>query len=332
MKRKLKLSIAGVLVGVLSMSLIGCTGNTTQTDEEDAKSVTINNYSVSSDGTTWSQIEQTYDSVPEKVVCNNGGIAEIMIRLGLKDKIVGVAAVFGEPEEDIAEDFNSLNIISESYASKEVVLGVNPDCVIGRGDLFVDGDYGIGTVTDLNSVGIATYIAETSTKNATYESFINDIENLGKIFHVEDKATELIEYYNDKIDNLKTSWGDKELVLAEVSVVEDGIPTFGSAATESLQNEALSMIGLTNINAETTGSEISIETVIEKNPDVIILFDYEGGPDMDTMIQSLYDNESLQDINAIKNKKVISTNFSEIYGGSGSLYTAMEKLAAEIYE
>ena len=60
------------------------------------------------------------------------------------------------------------------------------------------------------------------------------------------------------------------------------MPVFGSAATEScVQNEAFAMIGLDNINEDCDGSQVSIETIIAEDPEVIVLFDYEGGPDMD---------------------------------------------------
>ena len=90
-------------------------------------------------------------------------------------------------------------------------------------------------------------------------------------------------------------------------------------------------IGLDNINEDCDGAQVSIETVIAENPEVIVLFDYEGGPDMDEMIQSLYDNAALQDISAIKNHKVIALDFSEIYGGGGDMYTAMSDLADQFY-
>ena len=119
--------------------------------------------------------------------------------------------------------------------------------------------------------------------------------------------------------------------MAEVSWIEDGMPVFGTAATESLQNEAFAMIGLDNINEDCEGSQVSIETVTAENPEVIVLFDYEGGPDMDEMIQSLYDNEALQNIDAIKNKQVYSLDFNAIYGGSGDIYAAMSDLADAFY-
>ena len=295
--------------------------------------VSVDTYSVSSDGATWTPVTAEYTSEPQRVVANNQGTANLMIRLGLGDKLVGVAAVYGPAPDDVADEFNSVNVIAQGYASKEAVLGVEPDFVAGRGDLFIDGDYGVGTTEELESAGIASYITHVGETGATFDSFLADIENLGTIFNVQDKAAELKEYYQNYVDDLKNDsrWAGTTTKMAEVSWIEDGMPVFGSAATETLQNEAFSMIGLDNINADCDGSQVSIETVIEENPAVIVLFDYEGGPDMNEMIQSLYDNEALQDIDAIKNKHVYSLDFSSIYGGGGDLYTEVSNLADQFY-
>ncbi|WP_180272703.1 ABC transporter substrate-binding protein [Konateibacter massiliensis] len=344
----MKKFISLLTIATLSISLIGCgAGNSNGEDNvsqdsssnvesgssEEGYPVTITSYSVSSDGSTWEKIEETFEASPERVVCNNQGTAELMLRLGLADKIIGIAAVYGEPAEDIAEEFNKLNVISADYASKELVLGADPDCVIGRGDLFIDGDYGIGTVTDLNAIGISTYITEVGADGANFESLISDIENLGKIFHVQDKAAELAAEYQSLVDSLKNDarWSKKELKMAEIAVVEDGIPTVSASQTEYFQNEAFEMIGLPNVFKDFAGSEVSVETLIETNPDVLILFDYEGGPDMDTMINSLYENESLQNITAIQEKQIYALDFNEIYGGSGEIYSAMQELGSLIY-
>lgn len=92
------------------------------------------------------------------------------------------------------------------------------------------------------------------------------------------------------------------------------------------------MIGLNNAFEDYTGSEISVESMIEANPDVLILFDYEGGPDMDTMINELYANQSLANVTAIKEKQVYALDFNEIYGGSGEIYNAMLELAETVYQ
>ena len=321
---------------VLSAALLaGCGASASETSSESASSeavateetaspevaedsyypVSVDTYTVSSDGATWTPVTTEYTAEPQRVVANNQGTANLLIRLGLADQI------------------NAVPVIAEGYASKEAVLGVDPDFVAGRGDLFVDGDYGVGTTEELASAGIASYITHVGETGANFQSFLTDIDNLGVIFNVQDKASELKAYYQDYVAALQSDerWAGKTTKMAEVSWIEDGMPVFGSAATESLQNEAFAMIGLDNINEDCDGSQVSIETIIGEDPEVIVMFDYEGGPDMDEMIQSLYDNAALQDISAIKNKKVISLDFNAIYGGSGDLYTAMSDLADEFY-
>lgn len=347
MKNK-KFLFLGLSAALTASLLAGCSSSTDEAEATASSSaeatvasetsdyypVSVDTYTVSSDGATWTSITTEYTSEPEKVVANNQGTATLLIRLGLADKLVGVAAVYGPAPEDVAEEFNAVPVIAEGYASKEAVLGVDPDFVAGRGDLFVDGDYGIGTVEELKDAGIASYITHVGETGATFESFLTDIENLGTIFNVQDKAQELIEYYENYTKELKNDerWSSSTIKIAEVSWIEDGMPVFGSAATESLQNEAFAMVGMDNLNEDCEGSQVSIETIIAENPDLIVLFDYEGGPDMDEMIQSLYDNEALQDISAIQNKKVYAMDFNAVYGGSGDLYTAVSELADFYYD
>lgn len=317
--------------GSASAASASTTSSSASSSASSGYPVTVDTYSVSGDGATWTPITATYDAEPQRVVANNQGTAQLLIRLGLADKIVGIAAVYGTAPDDIKEAFDQIPVIAQGYASKEAVQGINPDFVTGRGDLFIDGDYGIGTVDELNDAGISSYITHVGYTGANFDSFLEDIDNYGKIFNVQDKADELKQYYQDYTDALKKKYADKNIKLAEVSYINDGSPVFGTASTESLQNEALEMVGMHNINASATGAEVSIETLIAENPQVIILFDYAGGPDMDEMIQSLYDNPQLADIDAVKNHQIYSTDFSQVYGGSGDLYTVVSDLAAKVY-
>ena len=197
---------------VLSAALLaGCGASASETSSESASSeavateetaspevaedsyypVSVDTYTVSSDGATWTPVTTEYTAEPQRVVANNHGTANLLIRLGLADKLVGVAAVYGPAPEDVAEQFNAVPVIAEGYASKEAVLGVDPDFVAGRGDLFVDGDYGVGTTEELASAGIASYITHVGETGANFQSFLTDIDNLGVIFNVQDKASEL---------------------------------------------------------------------------------------------------------------------------------------------
>lgn len=329
----LKTLLKIAMVTVVTLVMTGCSSQKESTTKSTSGNypVTVKSYSISSDGSSWSLIDATFDQAPQRVVCNNQGIAELMIRLGLTDRIIGVAAVFGEPAEDVTNDFKALPVISQSYASKELVLSVNPDLVIGRGDLFVNGDYGVGTVEDLKGIGISTYVSHVGEDKATYQSFIADIENIGKIFDVQDKAKQLIAKYDNKIKDIQERWSDKRVTMAQIAVVKDGVPTISNPANQDFQNDAFKMIGVENIFKEYKGSEISVENLIESNPDILVLFDYIGGPNMEMMIKELYGNNILQNITAIKNKKIIALDFNKIFGGGSDIYDAMDELANQIY-
>lgn len=73
------------------------------TPAETTYPVTVSNYTT--ENGTWVKKDQTFDKAPERVVANTQGAAELMIRLGLTDKLVGVAALFGSVPDDIADEF-----------------------------------------------------------------------------------------------------------------------------------------------------------------------------------------------------------------------------------
>lgn len=295
--------------------------------------LTINNYSIEDDGAVWASKDQVFESAPQKIVCNMQGSAELLIRLGLGDRIVGVAGVFGDVDSDIKEEFDKIPVLSEDYAGKEIILGANPDFVIGRGDLFVDGDYGSGTVDFLNSAGIKTYIMNTGKEGAVFENFFTDIDEIGKIFDVQDEAKALKEKYQKQIDDMKnnSAWSGKKKTLAEIASVEDGNFVVSSGKGENFQNDALELVGLNNIFKDTTASEVSNEDLIESNPDVLLLFKYNGGPDTDTMVEQLYQNETLKDVTAIKEKQVYVADFNAFYGTGGGIFNAINKLAEDVW-
>ena len=295
--------------------------------------LTILNYSVEDDGAAWVEKEQVFESAPERIVCNMQGSAELLIRLGLGDLIVGVAGVFGEVDSDIKAEFDKIPVLSEDYAGQEAILGADPDMVIGRGDLFVEGDYGSGTVDFLNDSGIHTYIMNTGKDGAVFDDFFTDIEELGEIFDVQDTAKALIEQYQEQIDDLKNhaSWSGKEKKLAEIASVEDGSFVVSSGKGEYFQNDAFELVGLNNIFQDAPGAEVSNEDLIESNPDVLLLFRYNGGPDTDEMVEELYQNEALQDVTAIKERKIFVADFNAIYGTGGGIFDAVSKLGEAVW-
>jgi len=73
--------------------------------------------------------EVTFDAPPERAISNDVNLTEMMLVLGLRDRMVGYTGISGwktldaEMREGIAE----LLELSEKYPSKEVLVGAEPD-------------------------------------------------------------------------------------------------------------------------------------------------------------------------------------------------------------
>lgn len=291
--------------------------------------LTISNYSIK-DG-TWAPKDQVFDAVPQRVVATTQPTAELLIRLGLTDKIVGVAALYGSTPEDIAADFAKIPVLSEGYVGKEITIGANPDLILGRGELFAEADWGVGFTDDLNSMEIDTFALNTSRKGATLDDLFKDIKEIGEIFNVQSKANEFTNELKSRVEDLKTKLsGVKDpQTYAYVSVADGAISVY-SGNIDTFQNDALNIMKLDNAFKDVTG-EINQEQLIATNPNVLLVTYYTGGPDPQEMIQQIYDMPALQSLNAVKNKQIYVIDYNQFWAYGYQIFDGVEKLASEIY-
>ncbi|RSK29152.1 hypothetical protein EJF36_20950 [Bacillus sp. HMF5848] len=305
--------------------------NTEEAAEDKGKTqypLTIDNY-LTTDGFTYETHTQTFEASPEKIVANTQGMAEILVHLGLTDKIVGVAALYGETDAEITEEFNKIPVITEGYASKELVVGQDPDIIMGRAGLFQDAEWGVGTISSLNDLGIKTFVQHTSLTGGTLDSLYKDIEDIGLIFNVQDSADVYINKLKEQQAALEEKASEKPLTYAYVYNAGDGkiAPDAGGAYT--FIADTLEKLNLTNALADIEGT-VSVEQLVEKNPDIFLLSNYAGGPDPETTMESFYNDEALQSINAIKNKAIIVIDFNQFFGYGPNILDGAGKLADDI--
>jgi len=79
------------------------------------------------------EVEQVFDKAPEKVITNNLSTTEILLELGLKDKIVGML----NPDNAVTDKYKDAiatipQIGDKKTVSQETVLSYEPDAVMGR--------------------------------------------------------------------------------------------------------------------------------------------------------------------------------------------------------
>ncbi|WP_407391236.1 ABC transporter substrate-binding protein [Carnobacterium jeotgali] len=331
------------LVAASSLLLGACgqentTEDQTNTDNKSTEQIagttfplTLDNYTASSEGAVFSEKEITYESSPKSIVANNQGTAELLIQLGLAEDIVGVAALYGEGDETVTEEFSSIPVLSEGYVGKELVVGTDPDIVVGRGQLFANAEWGTGTVEELNDLDIQTYIQATSTTGATFEDIYTDIDHLGKLFTVEEKAQQFSTDIKTRMDAIVAAVPDKQATLdyAYIFGAEGTDVNIYSGAADTYLNDALSYMDLENTFADVTG-EISVEALLEADPDVLLLVNYTGGRDPKESLADLKANDALSSLTAIKEDHIYTIDYNQFWSYGYQILTGMEQLNTEM--
>lgn len=223
-------------------------------------------------------MKQTFDGPPERVVTIKSTSTELLLALGLGDKIVGRAFDDGPIPDRWAGDADSIPKLSDKAPSQEVVLDKEPDLIYAGWESNLSAD-NAGERDSLEKLGVNTYVSPAACKEPkyqpdkmTFELLFEQFMEIGKIFDVPDKAETLI--------------GKQKHQLADVRKAESGTTALWySSATSTpyvgggigAPQMMLDTLGLENIAADVndTWTSVSWEKIAEANPDVIVLVDAE---------------------------------------------------------
>ncbi len=333
MKRVLSLILALTLI----LSLAACKSQSAPSagkpDETSLQSaaqalypVTVTSYNENGEEYT-----QTFESAPKRVVSISQANTELLIALGLGDKIVATAHRFSPVYEVMADEYNAIPFIAEKgYPAKEVVLAQEPDMLIGWGSLFAED--AMGPVSEWNQKGIATYLMNNTVSGLgarTVEFLYKDIEALGQIFGIPERAQAMID--------------DMKARIAAVQEKVSAIPEEERIRTVTVQyvyeNEWLGRGGTdfnTNltelaggIHANEYGKQ-SMEVLIELDPELLIILDLSSSPAQEK-IDAIKANPVLQNITAVKNDRFVVLDHAAFYCGGPRTVEAIEYLAASFY-
>lgn len=255
----------------------------------------------------------TYDKIPKTIVSFNSHTTENLFALGLGDKIIGTSYNNTEISPEYKQDFDKIEILADKYPSMEVLLGKNPEFVYGRSSAF--SEKGVGSVQDMVDNGITPYVSKpTYIEGAKIEDVYEDFENLGQIFKIENKANEVI---NELQENIKQVQDKIDTVSKKKKVfVYDSGEEQAYTAGQSLQTNLIQLAGGENIfsELEKTWENVNWETVVERDPDYIIINDYDGKT-LEEKIEFLKTHPVMKDTRAVKEENFIALPLSSTFAG-----------------
>ena len=223
-----------------------------------------------------------YTEAPSRAVANDINMTEMLLALGLADRMAGIAGVDGRDDvlPDLRDDFDEVEQLSDNYIQIEPLLGANPDF------LFAGWNYGLSeadglTPAVLHDKGIATYeLTEScahvtrSKRQTSIEETFTDLRNLGRIFGVTDRADALIAEQQAILDDIRERLTGTEPV--EVFVYDSGEDAPFTAPGLAIPTDLIERAGGHNIFADLaeTWTSVSWEQVLTRDPDCIVIVDY----------------------------------------------------------
>ncbi|MDM7931395.1 ABC transporter substrate-binding protein [Tabrizicola sp.] len=275
----------------------------------------------------------TFDTAPTRAIANDVNLIEMMLALGLADRMVGYTGVSGWKtlDAELREGIAELPELSAKYPTREVLLGAEPDF------FFAGWNYGMkvgGEVTPetLEPFGIKTYELTESCihigprPKISMQDMYVDLLNLGRIFGVEDRAKALVAGYEARLAEV-TATVDPAQPL-RVFVYDSGEETAFTAGRYAIPTAMIEAAGGSNImdDLDKSWATVAWEPVVERNPQVIIIVNY-GEVTADQKIAFLEQNPAFAGIDAVRNRRYVVLEYVEATPGPRNI-AAVEKLVA----
>lgn len=263
----------------------------------------------------------TFDAPPERAISNDVNLTEMMLVLGLSDRMVGYTGISGWKtlDKEMRAGVAELPELSAKYPSKEVLVGADADF------FFAGWNYGMkvgGEVTPetLEAFGIKVYeLTESCThimqkEKASIEDMYADLLNLGRIFGVEDQATQLVDDYRAELASFTDSLETGKPV--RVFVYDSGEDTPFTAGRYAMPTALIEVAGGTNImdDFEKSWATVTWEEVVERNPEVVVIVNY-GKVTAEQKREFMMSNPAFSDLDAVKNDRFVTLEYVEATPG-----------------
>ena len=181
-------------------------------------------------------------------------------------------------------------------------------------------------IDEVESYGMNVYVNSATTLEEQYQ----EIRDIGKIFGVEETAEAFVEDQKTRIAAVQEKVKDQKPVKVLVyDSGNDGVFTCSGTNFESL---LVGFAGGDNIFKDLNEKQwitVSYEEVLARDPDVILIHDYDS-PSVEEKIQEIKSNPTLSQLDCVKNERFATITLESVLAGDRMAY-AVESMASEFY-
>lgn len=264
---------------------------------------------------------ETFTAPPQRVVVIKSTSLEMLLALGLGDRIVGTAFLDGPvpPEQRAAAE--RIPKLAQQVPGREALLGAKPDLVYAGWESNLT-DQGAGNREGLLADGVSSYVSPAACKNKkyqpnplTFDTVNNEIRELAAIFGVPERAEALIAKNTATLAAVKKKVaarsGAAPRVLWYSSGSDQPYVGAGIGAPAMIMRE----LGWQNIFADVsdTWASVSWEQVVAADPQLIVLVDATWNTAAKKKAQLAAG--PAKDVDAVRNQRYLTVRFPATEAG-----------------
>jgi iron complex transport system substrate-binding protein len=293
----------------------------------------LNNYNAGSNNTGAQNLSVNDDegyatnftSVPQRIISLAPSNTQIAFAIGLGNKVVGVTDYDHTPYNFTAwiAAGNMTSVGGFSTPNKETIASLNPDLILATP--INDPD-----VVTLRNLGYKVLVLNPNDVNGVF----NDISMVGKATSADQNATTLVNSLTSKINAIEAKIAAANLTKPKV-YYEVWTPPLMSAGGTSFISDVISKAGGINIFENETQQypTVSSETIVQKNPDVILLptdMANTGEAPFYGTVNDVKARPGWSSINAIQNNRIVIVN-GDLFAEAGPRIADQIEAAAKAF-
>ena len=290
--------------------------------------------------------EVTVDAPPQRAVSLNQSSTEILLSLGLADRMVGTATWTDPVRSNLESENSTVPRLADNKPSLEVVLDTEPDFVSAS----FSGTLGKGGVADrdqFEQLGVPNYLSPTDCDGKTDDSVNSDgarttpleidtvyreIRDLAAIFDVRDRGERFVAQLQDRFSQASGAVDASGVSLAYWFADTDTPYMAGCCGSSGIITDS---VGADNIYADTTDEwpQVNWESVADRNPTALVLADLSrrsiAGDALGSKIEFLESNPVTSRLTAVEDKRYIVVNGADLNPSIRTI-DGVEKVAAAL--
>ncbi|WP_374986997.1 ABC transporter substrate-binding protein [Streptomyces fradiae] len=266
------------------------------------------------------QVEITGDG-PRRAVSLNQGTTEIMLSLGLADRMAGTATWTDPVMKGLEKAGAGVPRLAENNPSFEKVLDTEPDFVAASFASTL-GKGGVATREQFEKLGVPTYLSPADcvgkdnsgdgdgvrTEPLTMDTVYREVRDLARVFGVEERGAELTAALKARVTKARSGIDASDVTLLYWFSDAKSPYMAGCCGAPGVITREL---GAKNVFDDTTEEwpQINWETVADRDPDVLVIGDLtrkaQTGESAAKKIEFLESHPVTRNMEAVRHKRYV---------------------------